>query len=224
MTDAVGMIEREFAIKLVAAQLEREYRNEMAVYGRSVGVSVAHVEEHDLCWIVSWQSDEYLRTRDHRHALVGNGPYLVDKADGSLHQIGVVDAVTGAWEREYLARIKRQAAPGPVDALHEEVRAAALAQGRVDALRLLRRRVPALRISDAKVYVAALLADADPPAELVAAATEALPRPAELISHGIATITGPNTPTEALRPLSGLPGLAPHRCASKPSSAAGHAS
>ncbi|MFI6495233.1 hypothetical protein [Streptomyces sp. NPDC050564] len=49
---------------------------------------------------------EYLRTGDARHALVGNGPYWVDKEDGILHQIAVVNAVAGAWESACLTRVK----------------------------------------------------------------------------------------------------------------------
>ncbi|WP_335936463.1 YrhB domain-containing protein [Streptomyces sp. PTD5-9] len=65
-------------------------------------MAVAHVEQHELVWIVSWTSEEYLRTRNPRFGLAGNGPYLVDRLDGSLHVIGVVSAASG----------KRQAASG----------------------------------------------------------------------------------------------------------------
>jgi hypothetical protein len=52
------MIAREFAVLLVEAQLERDYRAELAVYGRSVRVAVSHVREHSLGWIVAWQSED----------------------------------------------------------------------------------------------------------------------------------------------------------------------
>ncbi|MET7698655.1 hypothetical protein [Streptomyces sp. NPDC005485] len=32
-----------------------------------------------------------------------NGPYLIDRVDGGLHQIGVVSAVAGEWEADYRA-------------------------------------------------------------------------------------------------------------------------
>lgn len=54
-------------------------------------------------WIVSWPSEEFASTRNSKYQLVGNGPYLVDRVDGGLHQIGVVSAVTGEWEKDYRA-------------------------------------------------------------------------------------------------------------------------
>lgn len=69
-------------------------------------MAVVRVEEHELVWIVSWQSEEFVRTRNSRYMLVGNGPYLVDRVDGGLHQIGVVCAKTGEWETDYRARVR----------------------------------------------------------------------------------------------------------------------
>jgi hypothetical protein len=205
------MIEREFAIRLVEAQLERDHRRELATYGSSVRVAVAGAREHPLGWIISWQSEAYLRTNDSRHALAGNGPYLVDKEDGSLHQIPVVDAVTGAWESDYLTRVKGRHVPGPVDALHDEVRSIAGTRGRVHALRLLRRHVPAFSIREATAYTSALQAGLDPPADLLAAAAEALPRPRRPAAFGVRTITGPNMPSADFLSAPDLWDFAPHR-------------
>lgn len=205
----VGMITREFAVLLVEAQLERDHRAELAAYGNSVRVAVSRVREHALGWMVSWQSEDHLRTPDHRHALVGNGPYLVDKENGSLHRIPVVDAVTGAWENDYLTRVKGQHLPGPVDALHDEVRSIADTRGRAHALRLLRRRVSCLGLRDATAYLDALKAGQSPPADLFAQAVEALPRPREPVASGVETITGPNTPMTGPFPAPTLPGVAP---------------
>jgi hypothetical protein len=38
--------------------------------------------------ILLFTSDEWLRTRDYRYALVGNGPLVVLKASGDLYQLG----------------------------------------------------------------------------------------------------------------------------------------
>ncbi|MFD9097821.1 YrhB domain-containing protein [Streptomyces collinus] len=46
-------------------------------------MAVAHVEQHELAWVVSWPSEEYLRTRNPDLMLAGNGPYLVDRLDCS---------------------------------------------------------------------------------------------------------------------------------------------
>ncbi|MEU6652086.1 YrhB domain-containing protein [Streptomyces sp. NPDC046900] len=205
------MIEREFAMRLVEAQLERKYRRELAVYGDSVRVAVTDASEHPLGWMISWQSEEYLRTQDSRHALAGNGPYFVDKEDGSLHEIPVVDAVTGAWESDYRSRVKGQQLPEPVDALHAEVRSITETHGKVHALRLLRRQVPAFSIRDATTCTAALQAGLDPPADLIAAARDALPRPTQPAAFGVQTITGPNPPMTASFPAPVLTDYAAHR-------------
>ncbi|WSW30763.1 YrhB family protein [Streptomyces sp. NBC_01003] len=65
--------------------------------------------------MVSWDSEEFVRTRNSQFMPAGNGPYLVDRVDGGLHQIGVVSAATGGWEADYRARIRVDAAtpPGP---------------------------------------------------------------------------------------------------------------
>ncbi|MFI6492922.1 hypothetical protein [Streptomyces sp. NPDC050564] len=143
--------------------------------------------------------------------MTGNGPYLVDQEEGSLHQIAVVDAVTAAWENDYLTRVKGQHLPGPVDALHDELRTIADMHGTAHALRLLRRRVPAFSIRHATAYTTALKAGLGPPAVLLALAVEALPRPTQPATFGVQTITGPHTPMAAPFPAPVLPSLAPHR-------------
>jgi hypothetical protein len=196
------MISRESAISRAEAELERAYLAELTAYGQSVPAQVTQVLEHKLGWIVSWDAQEYVRTRDPRHSLLANGPYLVDKQDGSLHQISVVDTVTGAWENDYVTRVKGQELPGPVDALHDELRSTAEAQGRAHALRLLRRRVPALSIRAATTYADALTAGQSPPADLLMLAVKALPRPKEPVALGVRTIAKTNTSMTAPAPPS----------------------
>ncbi|MEW2485962.1 YrhB domain-containing protein [Streptomyces sp. NPDC048411] len=191
------MIGREEAVRLVAAELEREFPGMRLPAGPSrLHVQISDVERHELCWIVSYQSAEFLRTGDSAYMLVGNGPYLVDRMDGSLHSIGVVDAVTEAWEPEYRTRIRGERLPGAAALLADEVRDAAALTGRVAALRLLRRRVPALDYPQAKAYLAALLHGAAPPPALLALATAAL-EPVSYLTPtlGIRTLTGPLTPS-----------------------------
>ncbi len=142
-------------------------------------MAVACVEQHELVWIVSWTSEEYLRTRNPDYMLAGNGPYLVDRVDGGLHKIGVVSAATGAWEADYRVRIRGQAIRTAVDDLHDEVRAVAAARGRIHAMHTLRRSVPVLSPVQVMDYVTALN-DADaPPAHLVEIATVELVPPVD---------------------------------------------
>ncbi|MFE7788637.1 YrhB domain-containing protein [Streptomyces sp. NPDC057460] len=89
------MIEREAAVRIVEEQLERDYQRELSTGLNPMRMAVAHVEQHELVWIVSWTSEKYLRTRNPDFRLAGNGPYLIDRVDGGLHQVGVVSAATG---------------------------------------------------------------------------------------------------------------------------------
>lgn len=80
--DAARVIEREAAVRAVEEQLERDYQQWRAVSVDAMRIAVVRVKEHELVWIVSWQSEEFARTRNSEYMLVGNGPYLVDRVDG----------------------------------------------------------------------------------------------------------------------------------------------
>ncbi|MFF7858981.1 YrhB domain-containing protein [Streptomyces sp. NPDC007904] len=170
------MIEREAAVRAVEDQLERDYQQRRAVSVDAVRMAVVRVKEHELVWIVSWQSEDFVRTRNLKYALVGNGPYLVDRVDGGLHQIGVVSAVTGEWEADYRARIRGLPVRTAVDDLHDALRGVAATHGRMHAVRTLRQRLTVLSPAEALEYVSALL-EGDAPARLVAVATKELVEP-----------------------------------------------
>ncbi|MFF8429076.1 YrhB domain-containing protein [Streptomyces sp. NPDC016566] len=170
------MIEREAAVQAVEDQLERDYQQWRSVSVNAMRMAVVRVEEHELVWIVSWQSDEFVRTRNGKFMLVGNGPYLVDRVDGGLHQIGVVSAKTGEWEADYRARIRGLPVRTALDDLHDAIGAVAAARGRMHAVRTLRQKLPVLSPAAAIEYVSALL-EGDAPARLVALATKELVEP-----------------------------------------------
>ncbi|WP_315903979.1 YrhB domain-containing protein [Streptomyces fulvoviolaceus] len=157
------MIERADAVRIVEEHLEP-------------GLVVVQAREHELVWIVDWQSEEFVRTRNPGSMLIGNGPYLVDRVDGGLHQVGVVSAVTGAWEDDYRARIRAQVVRTAVDDLHDELRDIAAARGRIHAMHALRATVPALSHGQVIEYVTALQ-NGDAPAHLVALASRELAPP-----------------------------------------------
>ncbi|RFC77280.1 YrhB domain-containing protein [Streptomyces sp. AcE210] len=170
------MIEREAAVQAVEAQLEHDYQEWRAVAGDAMRMGVVHVEEHELAWVVSWQSEEFARTRQSKFMLIGNGPYLVDRVDGGLHQIGVLSAKTGAWEADYRARIRGLPVRTAVDDLHDAIHRVAATHGRIHAVRTLRQRLPVLSPAEAIEYVSALL-DGEAPTRLVAVATKELVEP-----------------------------------------------
>ncbi|MGW7552786.1 YrhB domain-containing protein [Streptomyces rimosus] len=154
------MIEREFAMRTVQEFLDHENPGQLLVTG---------AEEHELVWIVTFQSAEFVRSGDHRDFFVGHGPYVVDRVDGSVHAVGSAAALNREWEHDYRARIRGLPVRTAVDALHEELRATLAAHGRIPAIRLLRTRVPALSPTQAAPYTTAL-----PSGPLAAIATKAL--------------------------------------------------
>ena len=169
------MIERETAARLVQEELERRHGRAPAGPNK-VRMVVTHVEEHELVWMVHYQSEEFVRTRNPEAQLVGGGPYLVDRLDGGLHRIGVVSAGLGAWEDDYRSRIRGLPVRTAVDALHDEIRRIGADRGRMACVRELRRRLPVLSPAEAIQYATALL-NGDAPVCLVAVATKELVKP-----------------------------------------------
>jgi hypothetical protein len=159
------MIEREDAVRRVQGHLDRLWPGRMAV---------VEAEEHELAWIVVYQSAEYVRTGDSVHLLGGNGPYLVDRADGRMHEIGPVDYLTGEWEDEYRASVRGMPVRTAVDELDDRIREWVVARGRVFAMVGLRERIPSLAPGEALAYVTALQAGCPAPERLVTVVTGAL--------------------------------------------------
>ncbi|MCZ0204402.1 YrhB domain-containing protein [Streptomyces sp. UMAF16] len=190
------MIDREDAVRIVREELDRQDRKWSAVDPNWLPATVTDVAEHELVWIVHWNSEEFARTGDFRAALAGNGPYLVDRVDGGLHQIGVVSAKSGDWEADYRVRIRGQAVRTPVDDLHDEIREVAAAHGRVRASRTLRRRLPALSPAQSLEYVGALLVGGVPD-HLVAVAVERLVQPVDPVFTARTVRPGHPRPADA---------------------------
>ncbi|MFC5825198.1 YrhB domain-containing protein [Nonomuraea insulae] len=184
------MIDREHAVRLIE-ELLRADRETVDRHGHAIPLTITRVTEHRLGWIVSYQSQAYLRSGSISDLLGGNGPYLVDRHDGSIHLIPVTDYVAGLWEEDYEQHIK------PIGSVENDPRRdipfatevrAALGDGRVAAIRLLRRRAPILNMAQASDYVVAIGTGERPTAELIE-----LVRPPEPFSPrlGITTITAP---------------------------------
>ncbi|MFG2532895.1 YrhB domain-containing protein [Streptomyces sp. NPDC048516] len=169
------MTEREAAVHLVEEELDREHQKWSALGVDPVRTAVLHVAEHELVWKVYWQSEEYARTRNPSAMLIGHGPYLVDRIDGGLHQIGALAESSGKWEADYRARIRGMGVPTAVDDLHDELRETAATRGRVQAVRALRQRLAMLSPGQALDYVNALLGGEAPPGLVALAVGELVP-------------------------------------------------
>ncbi|MFF4362065.1 YrhB domain-containing protein [Streptomyces sp. NPDC001604] len=68
-------------------------------------MAVVDVKEHELAWIISWQSEEFVRTRNSEFMLLGNGPYLVDPVDGGLHPARAPVPLLGHGEEDVGATV-----------------------------------------------------------------------------------------------------------------------
>ncbi|MEU1502032.1 YrhB domain-containing protein [Streptomyces sp. NPDC005732] len=154
------MVTEERAVDLVEALLLRE-RQESPWLPE---LAVLDVEEHVLGWLVTSQSVEYIRSRDSEKMLVGSGPYLVDRQDGSIHHIPVTTYVGEDWEELYLRQVR---GVRPSDPLITAVRALVHSDGTMAAIRHLRKQAPLLGPHQAKTFVMAVRDGGEPPEELV---------------------------------------------------------
>ena len=83
------MISREWAIALVERQLTADRVAEPAARRALLGqpMAIIGIEQHTLGWLINFNSKQYAESRDRRDGWIGQGPYLVDGLDGSLHMV-----------------------------------------------------------------------------------------------------------------------------------------
>ncbi|WP_329237583.1 YrhB family protein [Actinoallomurus sp. NBC_01490] len=185
------MIDKDRAVRLVEGLLRAEER-EFAERGQPITLAISMVTEHRFGWIIGSQSEAYLRSGNTSGALAGGGPYLVDHHDGSIHHIPITDYVCGLWEEDYEQRIKptgaAEADPHCGLPFATEIREALEQEGRVAAIRLLRRCAPSVSMTQANEYVAAIAAGERPSAGLIERV-----RPPDQFSGrlGVTTVAGP---------------------------------
>ena len=153
----VAVIRRQRAVELAEALLAEEQRRQPSL----PELAIYLVEEHAFGWLVYWQSVDYLRSKDLGKRLIGHGPYLVDREDGSIHHIPVTAHVDDNWEESYLEHIR---GVKPTDPLLTMIRDLLSRDGAMAALRHLRKQAPQLGLQDAKAYIDAVR-NGDEPAE-----------------------------------------------------------
>ncbi|TWF91365.1 YrhB domain-containing protein [Kitasatospora viridis] len=174
------MVTKERAVELVEALLLREH--EASPWLPELGV--IKVEEHALGWLVFLQGVEYIRTRRFEDMLIGQGPYLVDRQDGSIHHIPVTTYVREGWEALYREHLNPAAPP---EGLVTVVAAVLRSDGALAAMRYLRKQAPKLGLQDAKDYVLALQTGSQPSEQLVSLTQQ----PEESPYQWIETLAGP---------------------------------
>jgi hypothetical protein len=117
---------------------------------------IINVSPHRLGWVISSQSERYVRTREFIDMMVGHGPFLVDGVDGSLHMVhATADLETGEWIEDYLEQVRGLERVDPLRSRVTEL----IDSGQLfDALRLVRASAPDLGAQGAKEYVEAAVA------------------------------------------------------------------
>jgi hypothetical protein len=78
--------------------------------GLSLNVDLVFLDEYtkeaDFGWVFYWNSKKYRETGMYQHALGGNGPLIVDRQDGSIHETSSAEPIEAAMEdyRKYRSR------------------------------------------------------------------------------------------------------------------------
>jgi hypothetical protein len=104
------VIDRETAYQLVQDLLKT--RGKYLEDGDTLQIIDASTIETDYGWVFFWNSRKFLETKKSRYYLSGNGPFVVEKADGSVHQLG--SAGGSEYQVElYEARRNNQPTPKP---------------------------------------------------------------------------------------------------------------
>lgn len=179
------MISREWAVELVERQLLAWWESRgSAAYDEPF--VIAHVEQHELGWYIGYNTRKFLETREIRYALGGNAPFVVDGSDGSLHQVAPWMCEDLEWADQYREKVRGEVPPRALDL---EVRRLVGLGRRFDAFKAVRAAGDFGPV-DARRYVDAVAAGAEPDSELLAR----LPQPER--RSAVATLSGPNPEPE----------------------------
>lgn len=104
------MIEKEHAVRLVQALVERHNEEARSAGPPAVETVVSQVTEHPLCWVVCADSAEYVRTGNPSLQLMGGSLYLVDRVSGGLYQINGRAFAVEDWEPGYRRLVRGEPA------------------------------------------------------------------------------------------------------------------
>ncbi|WP_194918569.1 YrhB domain-containing protein [Catenulispora rubra] len=191
------MISREWAVELVERRLLAEWESVGSVRSDEPSV-VAGVEQHELGWLIGYNTRRFVETGDVKYMLVGNAPFLVDGLDGGLHRVVpwmCEDFLE--WPDQYREKVRGEVPPRALDA--EVSRLAGLGR-RFDAFKAVRAAGDFGPV-DARRYVDAVAAGMEPPSDLLAL----LPQQVRQYS-AVATLSGPNPEPEGWSVVRALDG------------------
>jgi len=69
------------------AKVARLVDDKAAVIGIDLAINDPATREESWCWIFFYNSRAYLETGSFSHALTGNGPIVVEKGTGVVHEL-----------------------------------------------------------------------------------------------------------------------------------------
>lgn len=177
------MISREWAVELVERRLLAEWESAGPARSDEPFV-VGGIEQHELGWLIGYNTRRFVETREFRYMLVGNAPFLVDAVDGSLHQVVpwmCEDFLE--WPDQYREKVRGEVPPRALDV--EVERLVGLGR-RFDAFKAVREAGDFGPV-DARRYIDAVSAGIEPPSDLLAR----LPQNERRYS-AVVTLSGPN--------------------------------
>ncbi len=80
---------------------------------------VVRIDEHELGWVIYYDSRPYHETKDFHYAIAGNAPYLVSREDGALFVTGTAppfEARLRAAEQKLRAHLNQRLVSGALRA------------------------------------------------------------------------------------------------------------
>ena|ERR1700719_3367023 len=78
------MINLEMAKQIAIKEIERTCASQFGPFS----IRDEHTIEKEYGWVFFYSTQKYVETRDVRYALAGNGPVIVERADGAVHMFG----------------------------------------------------------------------------------------------------------------------------------------
>jgi hypothetical protein len=80
------------AVTMTKSEAEQVAREYLKARESSAGCELALIDretiERNFGWVFFYDVKRHIETGDFRHALAGNGPIVVTKADGRVHETG----------------------------------------------------------------------------------------------------------------------------------------
>ncbi len=65
---------------------------------------ISKVLTYEFGWVFYYTSEEYLESKDVRHMLLGNAPFIYDKENGSIHETGTFRSIDYFVDRYRIAK------------------------------------------------------------------------------------------------------------------------